>query len=140
MYPAETREWIDGDELQLFVPEKAAAGTEWVVEQLLAKNVHCTDTGAAEYKCRFAGFGADEDIWIDADDLQCPHLVAECEISEKKQSISAAVEANICDPWTKYESDLLRHMQVDNGASDYVPSSIEEGDFEAKIAFSFLHE
>ena len=31
-------------------------------------------------------------------------------------------------------------MRVGNGASDYVPSSIEEGDFEAKIAFSFLHE
>ena len=140
VYPAETREWVDGDELQLFVPETAAAGSEWVVEQLLAKNVYCTDTGAAEYKCRFAGFGPDDDLWIDADDLQCPHLVAEWEKSEKKHSISAAVEANICDSWTKYESDLLGRMQVDNGASDYVPSSIEEGDFEAKIAFSFLHE
>ena len=48
VYPAETREWVDGDELQLFVPETAAAGSEWVVEQLLAKNVYCTDTGAAE--------------------------------------------------------------------------------------------
>ena len=54
--------------------------------------------------------------------------------------MAVTVEANVCDSWTKYESDLLRHMQVDNGASDYVPSSIEEGDFEANIAFSFLHE
>ena len=27
VYPAEMREWVDGDELQLFVPETAAAGS-----------------------------------------------------------------------------------------------------------------
>ena len=140
IYPAETREWVDGDELQLYVPEKVAPGTDWVVEQLLLKNVYCKDTGAAEYYCRFAGFGAESDLWILEEDLSCPHLIEEFEKSAKK-SISAAMrEEEICKSWTDYETDLIRHMQVDNGASDYVPSSIEEGDFEAVIAFSFLHE
>ena len=140
IYPAEACEWVDGDELQLYVPEKAAPGTDWVVEQLLLKNVYCKDTGAAEYYCRFAGFGAESDLWILEEDLSCPHLIEEFEKSAKK-SISAAMrEEEICKSWTDYETDLIRHMQVDNGASDYVPSSIEEGDFEAVIAFSFLHE
>ena len=68
-----------------------------------------------------------------------PTLSCRVKQGEKKQSISVAVEANVCDSWTQYVSDLLRHMQVDNGASSYVPSSIE-GDLQAKIAFSFLHE
>ena len=142
-YPACECEWVDGDELELAVAADAdSVGTEYEVEKIIDKNV-AADGSWVQYLCRFVGFGPEHDLWFDEPALECRRLIEqyESEISQEL-SLKSPLEVEEASPEIVAASKATRADNGDGatlyGAIDR--SRIEEGEFEARIAFSKLHE
>ena len=159
VYPDCAAEWMLGDELLAIEAAEATeeAGESHEVEKILAKNVYDTVTGACEYKCRFKGYSAEHDRWIDTEKLCCDELIAEYEAEQKgkqaedviagccaEDAADAAYQgcscgfdgAQMCDECDAYMRGTNLYSEMDQREAQL--AQVQE-DFDAKIAYAYLH-
>ena len=88
------------------------------------------------------GFGPEHDLWFDAPALECRRLIEQCESETSPElSLKSPLEAEEALPEVVAATKATRADSSDyatiNGAIDRW--RIEEGEFEARIAFAKLH-
>ena len=137
-YPECECEWADGDELELAPAADEADGEgAWDVEKIIGKNM-AADGSWVQYHCRFVGFGPDSDLWIDAPALSCRRLIEEYEA--EASAGAEAEEASLPEIIAAAEAKRAGSSDFAAVLSALDRSQIEEGEFEARIAFAKLHE
>ena len=105
-------------------------------------------TGACEYKCRFKGYSAEHDRWIETEKLCCDELIAEYEAEQKgkqaedviagccAEDAAGAAGAQMCDDRDAYMSGTNLYHEMDQREAQL--AQVQE-DFDAKIAYAYLH-
>ena len=154
VYPDCADEWMLGDELLAIEATEATeeAGETHEVEKILGKNVYDTVTGACEYKCRFKGYSAEHDRWIDTEKLCCDELIAEYEAEQKEgqaedviagccaeDAANAVYQGCNCDFDGAQMCDDCDNLYNEVDQCEVRLAQVQE-DFDAKIAFAYLHE
>ena len=153
VYPDCADEWMLGDELLEIEAAEATeeAGESHEVEKILAKNVYDTVTGACEYKCRFKGYSAEHDRWIDTEKLCCDELIAEYEAEQKERqaedviagccaedAANAVYQGCNCDFDGAQMCDDCDNLYNEVDQRGVRLAQVQE-DFDAKIAYAYLH-
>ena len=155
VYPECAAEWMLGDELLDIevaeAPTKEELSQGYEVEKIVGKNLYDPETGDCEYHCAFKGYSADHNRWIDKTEMCCDELIADYEAEQSHQEVIAGCCAeaafdvmpqtcscggNCADCLAYVKGDDL-YLEVDQ--REVQLAQVQE-DFDAKIAFAYLHE
>ena len=155
VYPECAAEWMLGDELldievtEAPTEEESSQGYE--VEKIVGKNLYDPETGDCEYHCAFKGYSADHYRWINKDEMCCDELIADYEAEQSHKEVVAGCCAEAafdvmyqtcncggtCDDCLAYRKGDNLYLEVDQ--REVQLAQVQE-DFDAKIAFAYLHE
>ena len=132
-------------------PTKEELSQGYEVERIIGKNLYDPETGGCEYHCAFKGYSADHNRWIDKTEMCCDELIADYEAEQSHKEVIAGccaeagfdIMSQTCSCGGNC-SDCLAYVKGDNLYPEVDQREVQlaqvQEDFDAKIAFAYLHE